>query len=274
MGDEPPLRNSAGDEQPITIRLWSSRWAWVNGVIGVALGIALLGAPWLMWYVSLRAESPEKQGLMVGGSVAATPGLVAMGCFGLAAALRLLRPRRGRIDVLDGRLVVHDRWMLRRPMLIHRADVTGFQLLRWKHVAWRLPLSDDFAARLRQTAVMLDYGTTPNVAIHFREPRVFPEAVRAPLARVGFDPISRGRSASSVLIRVADPEAAVMAFDEWMAASSATGRDRTPTAGCLDGCLRVIVVGLWAMVTIGGLITYGIGSANEQPRRPDLQVPP
>ena len=241
------------------IQLWSSRWASVAGFLLMVPGILAVGAVGLFWYHSLRAEPPANQGLMIGGSVAATPGLVALGSSFAMNACRLFRRRRGGIEVLDGHLVIHDRWMLRRPMVIARVDVVQTERLPFEPAVWSLRQSGGRVPGLRESSALLDYGTTPNVAIHFRHARTFPEAVRTPPARVGFHPISRGRSASALLIRVTEPDKAVQALDEWMATSTGAGQP-SAEAGCVDGCVRAIVVGLWSLVTIGGVVVYVVGT--------------
>lgn len=249
MGGRPSARGS-GD-----VRLFTSRFGWLAGLLSLLIGLSAIG--WIVFGIVAAAwpdRRADSRGFVITGVALSTPAaLYLAGLFG-DAGRRLLGPRHGRIELERDRLVIHDRWMLRRPMEIWRSELTAIErtprLGFWHYTAFAGSAGVTLGAR----GPVLDWGTRPNAVLVFHEPRHFVEAIRTLPGKTPLVPISTRSVSDCLLVRLADEEQGFEQLNAWMVAATWTpppSRQRPP--GPFEGCLRGVA--LWVAGFAGFAIT-------------------
>ncbi len=231
-----------------------------SGVAGRAVGVLLLtvaiGLCVAVPIVAVEAfrSDPEAVGgaLTLVGFLLALPGAVAAAVWALHTDGRALLPRHGRIEIDGDALVIHDRWLLRFPLRLERADIACVRPS--KRAPFTFSMTPSMTPQLG-TAVV-DWSLAVNVRIELTRFRSFPEALRTPLPKSGRAQISRGRASEALLVRVARPDAFVADVSSWLAESRRSAR-RAATVPV--GCLAAMLWGTWTVATCVGCALCVIG---------------
>jgi hypothetical protein len=153
-------------------------------------------------------------------------------------------------------MVIHDRWMLREPLVIWRSEIRCItpveRLAWWQYSAFASAPGKDLGA----SGPLLHHGGRPNCRIEFDAPRSFREAIRMPPSKTPVQPVSRGTVADALQLLLVDAETSMRHLDDWMAvAQSSRSPDRSVDSGlsgCLSGCLADLA--LWG----GGLVGFAL----------------
>lgn len=227
------------------------------------MGLACLGAvAWAWTYPFLADMKPVSRALSLSGAAIGTAGALAATRVLAVLGARMLRPRRGRIELRDDRLVAFDRWLLREPLEVFRSEIEAIErfpkLSLREFTAFPSRRTTDIANR----SVVLGIDTRPNVTIQLRQPRLFAEAIAVPSGRGAWQPISRGAVGDIIHFRVRHRTTSAAALDAWMDSARHT---HSPSRSAEQECRSALVgAALWLSAT-AGFVLYCIALAISAP---------
>ncbi len=199
--------------------------------------------------VAASERSGDSRALVVSGLVIALPGLLWLAVIFGNTGGRLVRSRAASIELLGDRLVIHDRWLLKRPLEVHRSELIEISPVP-QHGYWQY-LS--FSGRRRdRPGPFLDLAGKPNCELSLHKPRQFVEAVSTPLESpwTTLGPVRPTSTASTLLLRLGQPESDLGQLARWMDTAE---RGRAPKRPAGSGCLGMLGAGL---VFTGGIVGF------------------
>ncbi len=197
------------------VRLFSSRFGWLVGLLWLVFAVGIVAglvAGSIQAFVSATGE----RWLMLVGAALATPGVLMLAWVTLVAATRLLKPRRGVVIFNESNLVIHDQWMLHRPLVVERCDIVEIRRVPVLNFLQYSLYAGKVGQELAVSGLLLDWGTRPNYRIVLKQQRQFVEAIRTLPSQAPLRAISKYLSDDALLIRVADPDEASKAFNHWL----------------------------------------------------------
>lgn len=249
------MMHAAHVDEPGEVRLIGRRCAWMSGLLHLALGAAIAVAISASVIIAVHARDGEAQVLASVGVTLAAPGLGALTVVFIDIGWRQLRPRRGVVELLDDRIVVHDRWLLRRPVEIYRSEIREIRRLPrlryWQYTAF----AGQAGRELGESAALLDLGGIPNTVLALHTPRRFREAIWTLPTKTPIQRLSRGTATSGLMLRLADPDTAVERLTSWM--STARSR-RAPTRDTASGCASTIALTVLIVAGITGFVMFNV----------------
>ena len=251
-------------ESDSVVRLHSSRVGWLTGLVFVAF--AVLCAAGIVFGIAAAADSERSsssRGLVIVGLVLATPPVLVAAALMANAGWRMVRPRHARIELGGDRLVIRDRWLLRRPMEIRRGEVRAIsrlpQVRRWQ---FSVLLGNARGRDVAYSGPLLDWGTVPNCALEFTQPRRLDEAIRTVNLNYQsmLEPVSRGTTTSVLLLRVVNPDESMRVLNDWMGTAKMGRGLRAPAPGP-GGCSGCLLTATMWLAAITGFSLFCIGLA-------------
>lgn len=237
------------------IRLAASRFGWLAGLLWLVLVCGIFAGLIFGVMEAATSESGEVW-LMLSGAALAAPGVVVLAWIMLIAGTRLLRPRRGVIVFNESNLVIHDQWMLHRPLVIERRDIVEIRPVPRLSIRQYSGFAGDAGWELAASGLLLDWGSRPNYLIVLKQPRQFVEAIRTLPSRVPLRAISKYLSDDGLLIRVAEPDEASKAFDHWLR-HAVVGRFQSSAARVSDP----LHFGWLMLLTFIGFVCFCLGAS-------------
>lgn len=197
------------------VQLFASHFGWLVGLLWLAFAVGIVAGLFVGAMQAAVSDTGERW-LMVGGAALATPGVLMLAWVTLVAGARLLKPRRGVIVFNESNLVIHDQWMLRRPLVIERCDVVEIRRVPVLNFLQYSIYASQEGRELATSGLLLDWGTRPNYRIVLKDKRQFVEAIRTLPSQAPMRAMSKYLSDNVLLIRVVDPDEASKAFNRWL----------------------------------------------------------
>jgi hypothetical protein len=214
-------------------------------------GMVVTGAVAAIREAAGADRSSDGGGMLIVGLLLGGPGALYFVIWAVTIALRAAGPRWGTLAIEDDRLVIRDRWVLRRPLVLARTEVRGVRQ------TGRVALFSSDAS-----LAIADFSYAINVRLDLVATRPgFDAAVRTPPPR-GNGPatISRGRPASAIGLRVHDPDRLVTEIRRWLAVGPPASPSHAHDPG---GCSASLSWLAFATITVMGyaLVMAGLIAA-------------
>lgn len=236
------------------VRLSASRFSWLVGLLWLGLAVGIVVGLIVGAIQAATSESGEVW-LMLSGAALAAPGVFMLTWMMLIAGTHLLRPRRGVIIFNESNLVIHDQWMLHRPLVIERCDILEIRRVPQLSLLQYSGFTGDAGWELAGSGLLLDWGSRPNYRIVLKQPRQFVEAIRTLPSRTPLRAISKYLSDDGLLITVANPEEASKTFDLWLR-HAVVGRSQSSAARVGDP----LHFGWLMLLALIGFVCFCVGA--------------
>jgi hypothetical protein len=252
-------------------RRWNNTFAELVALPFVLIGYSIRFAEWLD-----RATNPTGLAwkLMAIGAVTVVVAVLPELLGSWMNGLRILRQRHGVMEILPDRVVIRDRWMLRRPLHLVSSEIDSVQVIPPR------PARHNSVARA--LAVLLPVGNTSrfpthmplvpgplvpqiNLAIHFSHGRHITEAVgrhrsRRQIDRANSGVLKRAFRIDGLLVSVENPDQVSRELRQWMTTAPVDAEPSRPSASRWEqyyGATAVVVAAIGvAFLAFGSLLAW------------------